>query len=161
MARHSSAACRQRRIFASLSSLSSAIRYVRFQPTNVGDNQRKPNFVPTSEHLRQIRTVGAALIVHVAAVRRELVRPIERLGVLAALVDEPGDLIPARAAALGAFDPKTSSLPTSLEQRRSHELVKLARKLRWIGMDEEADRVQAMLHQGSCAECVVTSSDTD
>ena len=48
-----------------------------------------------------------------------------------------------------------------LEQRRSHELVKLARKLRWIGMDEEADRVQAMLHQGSCAECVVTSSDTD
>jgi len=56
--------------------------------------------------------VGAALIVHVAAVRRELVRPIERLGVLAALVDEPGDLIPARAAALGAFDPKTSSLPT-------------------------------------------------
>src|SRR6266567_7917977 len=112
MARHSSAACRQRRIFASLSSLSSAIRYVRFQPTNVGDNQRnRILYLPQSTFARS-RQWAPHLIVHVAAVHRELVRPIERLGVLAALVDEPGDLIPARAAALGAFDPKTSSLPT-------------------------------------------------
>ena len=48
---------------------------------------------------------------------------------------------------LGRWPQRERYPDVPLEQRRPHELVKLARKLRWIGMDEEADRVQAMLHK--------------
>jgi hypothetical protein len=33
----------------------------------------------------------------------------------------------------------------SIEQRRSSELVKLIRKLRWMGMGDEAERMQMQL----------------
>lgn len=33
----------------------------------------------------------------------------------------------------------------SAEQRASNELVKLIRKLRWVGMEDEAERVQGEL----------------
>jgi hypothetical protein len=35
----------------------------------------------------------------------------------------------------------------SSEQRKSNDLVRLIRKLRWTGMEEEADRVQTELTQ--------------
>ena len=43
----------------------------------------------------------------------------------------------------------------SAEQRTSNELVKLIRKLRWMGMEEEADRVQTELVQ-----CGVSRADS-
>ena len=46
----------------------------------------------------------------------------------------------------------------------SNELVKLIRKLRWIGMEEEAQRLQHELTQRSAeaADCVVArSAETD
>ena len=41
------------------------------------------------------------------------------------------------------------------EQRTSNELVKLIRKLRWMGMEEEAERVQTEL-----AQCDVRRADS-
>ena len=62
-------------------------------------------------------------------------------------------------------------METFLEQRRalteqsaSNELVKLVRKLRWMGMQEEAVAVQRKLarHRIAPADCVIaTSHDTD
>jgi predicted solute-binding protein len=43
----------------------------------------------------------------------------------------------------------------SAEQRTSNELVKLIRKLRWMGMEEEAERVQTEL-----AQCDVRRADS-
>ncbi len=43
----------------------------------------------------------------------------------------------------------------SAEQRTSNELVKLIRKLRWMGMEEEAERVQTKL-----AQCGVQPADS-
>ena len=43
----------------------------------------------------------------------------------------------------------------SADQRTSNELVKLIRKLRWMGMEEEADRVQTEL-----AQCGVRRADS-
>ena len=38
----------------------------------------------------------------------------------------------------------------SAEQRTSNELVKLIRKLRWMGLEEEAERVQTeLVHCGA------------
>jgi hypothetical protein len=50
------------------------------------------------------------------------------------------------------------------EQRASNELIKLIRKLRWIGMEEEAERVQEELT--TCRvpptdSVVATSRETD
>jgi hypothetical protein len=50
------------------------------------------------------------------------------------------------------------------EQSASNELVKLVRKLRWMGMQEEAVAVQRKLaqHPIAPADCVIaTSHDTD
>lgn len=50
------------------------------------------------------------------------------------------------------------------EQRASNELVKLIRKLRWIGMDEEAARAenQLTLRNVAAADSVVARSrETD
>ena len=50
------------------------------------------------------------------------------------------------------------------EQRASNKLVKLIRKLRWMGMEEEAERVQMELAQRSVppADSVVAAAhDTD
>jgi hypothetical protein len=50
------------------------------------------------------------------------------------------------------------------EQTASNELVKLIRKLRWMGMQEEAVAVQRKLaqHPAAPADCVIaTSHDTD
>jgi len=52
----------------------------------------------------------------------------------------------------------------SAEQRASNELVKLIRKLRWIGMEEEAEKVEKRLIQRTvpAADCVVAvSRETD
>ena len=43
----------------------------------------------------------------------------------------------------------------SSEQRKSNELVRLIRKLRWMGMEEEAGRVQTEL-----AQCGVRRADS-
>ena len=45
---------------------------------------------------------------------------------------------------------KQQKLPdVSSEQRKSNELVRLIRKLRWMGMEEEAQRVQSELDRCS------------
>jgi len=46
----------------------------------------------------------------------------------------------------------------------SNELIKLIRKLRWIGMDDEAARLQAELterHTAAADSVVATSCETD
>jgi hypothetical protein len=56
---------------------------------------------------------------------------------------------------------KTSDIP---EQRASNELVKLIRKLRWMGMDEEAKILenQLALDGVPAADCVIgVSRETD
>ena len=50
------------------------------------------------------------------------------------------------------------------EERASNELVKQIRKLRWMGMEEEAERLQNELTRCSvpAADCVVAASrETD
>lgn len=52
----------------------------------------------------------------------------------------------------------------SSEQKRSGELVKLVRKLRWIGMEDEAEQVekQLLLQQLPAADSVIAASrETD
>jgi hypothetical protein len=50
----------------------------------------------------------------------------------------------------------------AIGHRESAEAVKLIRKLRWIGMEEEADRAQARLGSSSSFDCVLAGpSDTD
>ncbi len=52
----------------------------------------------------------------------------------------------------------------SAEQRASNDLVKLIRKLRWMHMEEEAERVQSQLTQRAIPptdNVLATSSDTD
>ena len=52
----------------------------------------------------------------------------------------------------------------SSEQKRSGELVKLVRKLRWIGMEDEAEKVekQLLLQQVPAADSVIAASrETD
>jgi hypothetical protein len=52
----------------------------------------------------------------------------------------------------------------SAKQRISDELVKLIRKLRWMGMEEEAERVETKLahSQVEPADCVLAASrETD
>ncbi len=64
---------------------------------------------------------------------------------------------------------KDTRLDVSLEQKRpldagSNELVKLIRKLRWIGMDDEAARLQAELtqrHAAASDSVVAMSGETD
>jgi hypothetical protein len=67
-------------------------------------------------------------------------------------------------------DAHTDTRPDiSLEPKRqpdagSNELVKLIRKLRWIGMDDEAERLQAELTQRRAAasdSVVAMSGETD
>ena len=43
----------------------------------------------------------------------------------------------------------------SSDQKKSNEIVRLIRKLRWLGMEEEADRVQTEL-----AQCDVRRTDS-
>jgi hypothetical protein len=51
---------------------------------------------------------------------------------------------------------------TDMAQTASSELVKLIRKLRWIGMDEEAQGLQKELEQRQATECVLaTPRETD
>ena len=50
------------------------------------------------------------------------------------------------------------------EQRSSDELVKMIRKLRWMGMDDEAEKVETKLanFEVEPADCVLVSSrETD
>ncbi len=52
----------------------------------------------------------------------------------------------------------------SAEQRASNELVKLIRKLRWMGMDEEAERARDKLtkcHVPATDSVVAASRETD
>ena len=62
-----------------------------------------------SHNLRQIRTPRAALIIKILrllswAIRRDLVRPVEQLGVNPVSLDQPMEVIPTSAAALFALD---------------------------------------------------------
>ena len=56
-----------------------------------------------------------------------------------------------------------NSIVFSAEQRASTELVKLIRKLRWIGMEDEARRLQATLSKFPPEQraTVSTSPNTD
>lgn len=48
------------------------------------------------------------------------------------------------------------------EKRESNEMIMRIRKLRWIGMEEEANRVQVTLGSSSSVDCVLAGpSDTD
>jgi hypothetical protein len=54
--------------------------------------------------------------------------------------------------------------PDVTQQRTSNEVVKLIRKLRWMGMDEEAKNLENQLARDGvpAADCVVgVSRDTD
>ena len=54
--------------------------------------------------------------------------------------------------------------PDSLEQRTSNELVKLIRKLRWMGLEKQAEKVenQLIMRKGPAADSVVAASrETD
>jgi hypothetical protein len=46
---------------------------------------------------------------------------------------------------------------TTASQRAPDELVKLIRKLRWVGLEDEAERLQTELtrRHGAAADCVV------
>lgn len=61
--------------------------------------------------------------------------------------------------------PKQQKPPdVSSQQRTSNELVKLIRKLRWMGMEEEAERVQTKLARsdvGPADSVLAESRETD
>jgi hypothetical protein len=59
--------------------------------------------------------------------------------------------------------PERQELPNvSTAQRASADLVKRIRKLRWIGMEEEAERLQIALSGIPAANCVLAEApDTD
>jgi hypothetical protein len=47
-------------------------------------------------------------------------------------------------------------------ERPSVEALRLIRKLRWIGMEEEAERVETQLHEATLAGGVITAAhETD
>jgi hypothetical protein len=48
---------------------------------------------------------------------------------------------------MGISSRAASRPDVSIEERTSIELVKLVKKLRWIGMDEEAEQVQEVLRE--------------
>lgn len=58
---------------------------------------------------------------------------------------------------------KQKPLDSSVEQRTSNELVKLIRKLRWMGMEQEAeDKENELTVRRAAADSVVASPcDTD
>ena len=57
---------------------------------------------------------------------------------------------------------KQEALQDSAEQRASSELVKLVQKLRWIGMEREAERLQKVLHRVPAAGSILAAPrDTD
>jgi hypothetical protein len=56
-------------------------------------------------------------------------------------------------------EPKHLNAPA---RQRANELIKLIRKLRWMGMEEEAERAETALRGVSPADIVLaTPSDTD
>jgi hypothetical protein len=48
---------------------------------------------------------------------------------------------------VGFLRSNLKSPDASVEQRASNDLIRLIRKLRWMGMDDEAKRVQTELKQ--------------
>ena len=59
---------------------------------------------------------------------------------------------------------KQNTPETLTAQQASNELVKLIRKLRWMGMEEEAEKMEKQLTQCNvpAADCVVAvSRETD
>ena len=53
-------------------------------------------------------------------------------------------------------------LPETSERETARQLVKRIRKLRWMGMEDEAKRLQAALDRIDHAECVLAAPrDTD
>ena len=48
---------------------------------------------------------------------------------------------------MGFLRSNLKSPDASVEQRASNDLIRLIRKLRWMGMDDEAKRVQTELKQ--------------
>jgi hypothetical protein len=60
--------------------------------------------------------------------------------------------------------PSTAQRPleTSSDRETASQLAKRIRKLRWMGMEDEAKRLQAALDRLEHAECVLaTPRDTD
>ena len=50
----------------------------------------------------------------------------------------------------------------SVDERRSRELVKRVRKLRWIGNEDEAKQLERELRAGPVSDCVLAAFvDTD
>ncbi len=61
----------------------------------------------------------------------------------------------------GDFD-KRALLDATAEQRTASELVKLIQKLRWMGMDREAERLQSVLRRIPESDSVLAAPhDTD
>jgi hypothetical protein len=63
-----------------------------------------------------------------------------------------------------AMPQQKPSQQSSSETRATNEMVKLIRKLRWIGMDEEAQKLQRELVEREAAaedSVVATPRDTD
>jgi hypothetical protein len=59
-------------------------------------------------------------------------------------------------------DPPDRPPDSSGEQRSARELVKRIRKLRWMGMEEEAQRLQVALRHIEDTDCVLAAPrDTD
>lgn len=60
--------------------------------------------------------------------------------------------------------PRPEPPDTSATQRSSNEMIKLIRKLRWIGMEEEAERLarEVTVQPSIVADCTVaTPRETD
>ena len=55
------------------------------------------------------------------------------------------------------FPARESPPDVSVEQRSSDELTKRARKLRWMGFEQEAERTQPMLSEGVPAGGVLSA----
>ena len=60
------------------------------------------------------------------------------------------------------LSPEQQEPPDMSARRKANELIKLIRKLRWMGMEEEAERAETALGRMSPADRVVaTTVDTD
>ena len=63
---------------------------------------------------------------------------------------------------MGISSSITERPDVSVEERTSSELVKLVKKLRWIGMEEEAEQVQVVLRAVDPAATLLAGPwDTD
>lgn len=55
------------------------------------------------------------------------------------------------------YHPREAIPEVPMEQQACDELLKQARKLRWMGLDDEANRTQRSLRQSALAGSVLTA----